>query len=508
MNQSRTRNSARNMSVTIISQTIGILMAFVSRTIFIMYLGNDYLSIQGLFLNILSVLSLAELGIGSAITYSLYKPISDRSINKISAIMNLFRKAYKMIAVLILLFGLFLIPFLKYIIDSTLFNQYDIIGIYILFLLNTVISYIYSYKKVLLIADQNEYKVTIFYQFTHITQIIIQIVALIYTKNYYLYLIIQIIFTLLNNILIYKRVDNDYPYLKRYSEEKLENNEKKVIINDIKSISFYKLGSVILTGTDNIIISIMLDTRLIGIASNYNLIISSINGIVGKAVESFAASIGNLTVTSESKHTKKVFDEMFLVNYWIYGFCAISLIILMNPFISLWLGENYLFSKIISVSLASTFFVNGMNLTSSIYRTTLGYFSEVKYTPIFAAIINVVLSLILAKYFGLAGVFFATTIARFTTFGIVDPLLIFKKGFEMPVVEYFYKYSIYVVLLVFNYIITDSIVSLIDVTGIKGFIIKAFLCVLITNLLFFVGFIRNTTFLDIRARLVKLIINK
>lgn len=506
--KSRTSNSVRNASITTITQVVGIVVSFINRTLFIHYLGIDYLSVNGLFVNILAILSFAELGIGSAITFTLYKPISDKNNDKINAILNIYRKAYRWIAIAITVLGLSVIPFLSSIVKDVPSVKYNLVLLYLLFLSNTVASYIYSYKKAVISADQKDYIVTLYQQSVTIAQSVVLLLILVYSGNYVLYLITQIGCTIVNNILISKKANKLYPFIEKPNQSKLSKDEKNTLFNNIKAIFLYKLGSVVLTGTDNIVISVILKTQLVGLVSNYTLIINSINGVVSRAIESIGASIGNLNVSLDHNQKKHVFDELFFITFWIFSLCSICLVLLLNPFIQLWVGAKYLCPPITSIALVSTFYVLGLNIIPSQYRTTLGYFRQVRYTPVLAAIINLILSVILGKTIGLSGIVFATTISRLATYSMVDPITIYRKHFKLSPFEFYGKYFLYTLIMTLGYFIAGYFVLLIKHEGFLGFILKGVVCLAAVNAFYYVLFFKTKTFKAILSRVTAHFSNK
>ncbi|UFH65472.1 sugar translocase [Clostridium cadaveris] len=494
MSKSRVKNSIANVSIGSILQIISMLATFGSRTVFIYLLGNDYLSVSGLFSNILTMLSFTELGIGNAIIYSLYKPLKKGDEKDISEYINFYGKAYRIIILVISILGLSFIPFLKYLIKDIVDIQENIIYIYILFLVNTIASYIFSHKKSLLIADEKNYVVIIIQQTLYIIQLIFQIIILFVTHNYMMFLIIQILFTMLTNILTTVYVNNRYRYISTFKKNELDKKRKMSLFDNIKSIFFYKLGAVILNGTDNIIISVTLKTTFIGLCSNYTLIINAINSVLMQAHNGLAASIANHNIEADSNRKEEIFNMLVLISYWVFGFCTICLAILLNPFIELWIGKQYMLSKTVVNSLVLAFYFTGINQIPSLYRTSMGIFKQAKYAPMLASIINIVLSILLAKVIGLAGIFIATSISKIVTFCIIDPLLVYKKGFNKKCDRYFLKFILFFLLLVLTYVVVECTINLIIYNGMVGVLLKIIVCVLEINCIFLVAFFRTSSF--------------
>lgn len=499
---SRIKNTAKNIGIACTTQTITLLLMFVSRTFFVDLLGNDYLSCEGLFSNILTVLSFSELGIGSAIIYSLYDPIAHDDKETIGKWMNLFSVAYKRIAIVITIVGLCVVPFLEYIISELPDIEEEISTLYVLYLLNTVASYIWGCKRSFLIAYQKNYIVLLVQQITTIIRVVVQIILLYYTHDYVGYLIIAIICTLISNIISTLIANKKYSWLRNYCHLKLNQKEKQEFFFNVRAILQYKLGSVILSGTDNILISVCLKTSYVGLCSNYNLVLNAVNTIVNQACSGIQATIGNYNILSKRENKYKLFEQLFFVSFWIFGYTTVCLSILLTPFIGdLWLGETYILSADVVLALCSTFYVSLINTIPSMYRTTMGYFNETKSCPIYAAILNIFFSIILSKIIGLSGIFIATGLSRLVTYNLMDAFYVYKKGFNISPLLYYRKLFLYTLCLIGVYIVNLVVISLISPKGICGFIMKLILCTLVTNGLFFVLFFRTKVFKDISQRL-------
>ena len=369
----RTKSSIFNFSCAIVGQGLGLIVSFISRIIFIKYLGSEYLGLNGLFTNILSILSLTELGVGTAITYSLYKPLSEKDNNKCLMLMQFYKKVYTIIGIIILVLGFSITPFLPIFIKD-IPNIKNINFIYILFVINTAISYFYSYKRNLIIADQNRYVATIYRYSMYIVTNLIQIIYLLLFKNYIGYLVIQILSTFIENILVSKKAEKMYPYLKKKNKIPLEKNIRKDIIQKTKAMMFHKVGDVVVNSTDNILLSSFVNLVSVGIYSNYSLIISAINTITSQIYSSLTASIGNLCASSSKKKQYSVYKNINFLTFWVYCFCSVCLFVLLNPFIEIWVGKEYLFDIKIVLVLVINFYLKGMRNSNLVFREATGLF--------------------------------------------------------------------------------------------------------------------------------------
>ncbi|MBE6144334.1 MAG: sugar translocase [Firmicutes bacterium] len=505
--RSRSVNATINFSSGALTHILSIIISFIVRTIFIKMLSAEYLGVNGLFSNVLAILSFAELGIGNAIIYNMYKPIAEGDENKIKSLMNLYKKTYRAIGIFILIAGLLVIPFMDFIVKEPPSISENLIIIYLLFLSNTVLSYFYAYKRSLITGYQKEYVLNNYKIGFLIAKSVLQILVLVLYKNYLLYLITQSVFILLENIVTSREADKMYPYLKEKNPPSLDKKETKKIFSDVKALLYYKIGSVILNGTDNIIITRMLSLTLVGIVSNYTLIISSITGVICTALSGITSSIGNLNAVAEKKDKQRVFNQAFLIGVWIYGFACIELLLLLDPFIKLWAGEHYVLPFIATFALVLHTYINGIHFASYTYRTTCGLYSKGKYAPIIASILNIVLSIVLCKYMGLAGIFFATSIARLLTTTIIDPYLVYKYEFNDNVFKYFFKYISLTLIVIINYFICKGICINIPNYNVFYILLKAIVVAIISNLIFLLIFYKSKEFQDIKEKLVRMLKN-
>lgn len=505
--RNRTENVAINATFSLVSQIITMLLNFVSRTFFIKILGTEYLGVNGLFTNLLTVLSFAELGIGSAITFHLYRPLAKNDEKTIKKYMKIYELVYRAIGVFIIIIGLGLIPFLKWIIKGEVNIDYNINFIYVLFLLNTAVSYFYSYKSTIITADQKNYIVTFYTQIIKIIGIIIKIIALLLTKNYIVYLVLDILFTFSTNFILSKKANRMYPYIKNLKDESINKKRLKIIFRDSKSLMIYKVATVVLNGTDNILVSMLAGVTLVGYTSNYTMIITSISTILLQVLDSFVASIGNLNAERNTEKSKAIFNKILFISYWIYSYVSAMLLLLVQDFISVWLGEEYTLGFWVLFGLVLDFYLKGIMNTCVMYRTTNGLFTETKYSALLAAIMNIVLSVVMFKIIGLAGIFIATGISRVLTMGVKDGIVVFKRVFNDKPVKYFMRILIQFLIFILIFLGLDLILKNILVNNWIAFIIKGLLATILYNLLFIIIYGRKKEFKDVIEIAKNIILN-
>lgn len=507
MARSRTKNVLKNVWVGIICRVINLIMGFVSRTVFISILGIEYLGVNGLFTNVLTILSFAELGIGNAIIFSMYKPLAENDEQKLASLMQFYKKTYTIIGIVVAVIGVAVVPFLPYLINGTTSIAEDLTVIYLLFLANTAVSYFFVYKKSIITADQKNYLVVGLGEIICIARIIVQLIVLYFTHNFILYLVLQIAFTAIDNIVLSIIADKIYPYIKQKAQP-LSKEETKTIFVNVFSLVVYKIGSVILNGTDNILVSSLIDVASVGLVSNYVYLHTACNSILSVILNAFTASIGNLNAEEDSEKKHNVFNKVFLLSVWLYGFAAVGLAVVSPAFISAWIGEQYLLDRLTVFAIMLGFYVPQAHFAAYTYRTTTGLFTKGKWAPLLAAIINIVLSILLCQWIGIAGIFLATPIARMLTTGIVDPILIYKHVFKRNPLEYYVKYVMYLLLVIALGMLCNLCISFITVSGWLGVILQILVVTIVFNVAMLIVFGRTQMVKEVFTTLKKFLKKK
>lgn len=460
--KSRTENSILNINFSIISQLVKILFAFLSRTVFIYVLGKEILGINGVYASILSYLALSELGIGTAVTFTLYKPIADNDIERIKSIVRFFRNLYKIIGLTILVAGMLVIPFLQIITSGYVLTK-ELYIAYILYVINIASTYLlFSYRQVVLVAHQKKYKVDKTNIICYFLTNFLQIAFLFISHSYIVYLIIQFFTQNLQQYWVYKIAGKEYAFINDRQVKKLDKKDRKNIANNVFSIAFFKVGSVILNSTDNIIISAYIGVAIVGIYSNYHLLISTVTGFIGLIFTSLTASVGNLNVSASCLQREKVFNKIFLVSTLFYGAGGMMLFQMLNPFISVWLGESYIFSNQTVIFFVIDFMLAGYMIPIDTFKDACGVFTVGRYRPLLTVLINVVLSIILAQKSGIAGIILATSISRICTTFWIDSGYTYKIVFEKKPFKYYLNFVKYFALDCIGIIILASIRSLLS----------------------------------------------
>lgn len=499
-NDSRTKNVSRNVAFGLITQVLRIVIEFIVRTIFIKKLGEDYLGVNGLFTNVLTILSFAELGIGNAIIFNMYKEVANNNIEKLKSLMSFYKKAYITIGIIVLSIGGIITPFISKIINGKPNINENIYIIYLLFLFNTGISYFFAYKKSIISAYQKEYIISVIKLISETIKASLQIAILIITKNYILFLIIQILCTFLDNFMASLEANRRCSFLKDKNIISLPNDEKNKIFKNVKALIMYKFGSVILNGTDNIIISAMLNIATVGVLSNFNLIITTLTTLLASILNGFTSSIGNLNSKKNVKKQEYILNELLMICVCLYGFCSIMFIILANDFMKLWLGNNYQLAYITVITIGLHLYVNGVQFAGYTYRTTMGLFEKGKYCPIIAAIINILLSILLCYKIGITGIILATSISRLLTTTWYDIYMVYKYKFNKSPLNYYIKYFLYFALSIGIFILCNYITSFINTNLLLTMFLKFIISTIIIITIYSIVFLKNKYFMDILKR--------
>ena len=490
----RTKNSIKNTIGSLSANISIIIIGVIAQAIFIKILGTEYLGINGLFTNIISMLGIVELGIGNAIIYSLYKPIVNKDIPLINSLMNFYKKSYRIIGLIVLILGLSITHFLNLFVDN-LTIDINLKLVYLLFIIDIVCSYFLSYKRSILIADQKNYIINIIHIIYTLLLNTLQLLVLYLTKDYYLYLIIKIIMRILENVAITIIANKKYLYLKDKNILPLEKNIEKDIFKKIKALFFHKIGGFIVLGTDNIIISKFLGIVQVGLYSNYYLIINAVQILFTQIISSSTASVGNLLVTSNKKENFEVFKRIRFLNFWLTSFTGISIFIIIQNFISVWIGEKYLLSEFVLIVLIICYYQKSMRSSYSTFKEAAGIFHEDRFVPLVESILNIVFSIILLKTFGLAGVFMGTIISGFALWCYSYPKYVYKNLFDRKYINYIKETLGYILLFIIIASITYIISKLLIFNNLYiQLLINTLICIIIPNLLMLIIFHKTDEF--------------
>lgn len=491
----RTRAATKNMFWGIISKLVALILSFGSRTIFIYYLGKEMLGINSLYTEVLSMLSLAELGFGTAFTFSMYKPISDNDDEKIRQLLSLFKLVYNIIAMVVLALGLMLLPFLQYIVkgaDSLSIQQLRLY--FLIFLLNTVINYLVQYKTTFVNACMQSYVVSNIEMITSTVGLVLQCIVVILFRNYLLYLLVQTLLLLFSRFAIALYLNVKYPILNEKPRKNLPQSEKKKIYEDVKGLALQNFAGVAIHSTDNLIISMVSGLGVIGVGlvSNYNTLITSVTGFVTIVLGALTPGFGNLVASSSQQHYRECFEEVNFYDFWIYGFCSIAFFVLIPPFIVLWIGEDYLIDTFSFLLIVANVYLLGQSIIYNNARIAKGNYSLDKWISVIQAIINLIVSILCAKIFGLLGVYIGTIVSRLF-YVVARPVKTYRFLYGHSVLEYYRTFILFFSATVFAGFVTYLISLRVFAYGISiyTFMISCLIVAIIPNLIFLLLFYKT-----------------
>ena len=482
---SRTNNSLKNIRYAAFFQLAVVLANFIARRAFTAVLSDSYLGLNGTFGNILSMLSLAELGVGTAITFSMYKPLADGDEDQLLGLMVLYRKYYRIIGIFIAVAGAALTPFLPYLIhDHATLNVPRIHLIYLLFVFDSALSYFLVYKQSIITADQKQYIITSYKNLILIATVLAQIVFLLVTKNYFAYLGLKIGGTLLTNLLLSRKANQLYPFLTRNENPPLPQEVRTTISKNIRATLMHKIGAVVVFETDNFLIMYFIGAIAVGFYSNYLMITQGLMNLYTMVFRSVTASVGNLCAEADKTHARTVFWRLDFLTRWLYGFSSICLMVLLNHFIgSVWLHqEKYLFALPIVLLISMNFYLTGMRQGVLTFRDAMGLYWYDRHKPIAESLINLIVSIALAKPLGIAGIFIGTFVSSVTTCCWIEPFILFKHGFGSSSKPYFMKYAFHTLVTAALGFATWELCALLPSAGLLPFLGKMMICAVVPNL--------------------------
>ena len=504
---SRTSNITRNVAVTVVTQVFSLLFAFANRTVFIYLLGEQYLGIDGLFTSLLTIFSLAELGIGNALIFSLYKPIAEGDTFRSQQYLHLYDRAYRWIIGVILLGGVSLMPFLKTLINAEI-NRLgiNIYIVYLLFLFNTVSSYFLAHRQAVLVINQRQSTVSLYQTATKILVNILECIVLLVFASYYLFLAIRVIGNYIMAILISCKAKKEYPELCIDNQEKLPKEDVNRIKKDVYALFIRRVGGVVLVSADNIIINAFISLAMVGIYSNYVLIVNSVQGITTLMMTAMTASIGNYIATQTKGESEKAFELYSYITYLLYGVCSVCFILLVNRFVELLWGMEYLLSKWALYLIVFNFFLYGFQSAINTFRDTTGLFVQGKYRSFFSASVNIAFSILLVKLIGIEGVILGTILSRLLISVWYDPYILYKYFFKKSSARYFGMLLWYIIIVFSTCVFMDYITFKIPST-----ILGLFLCFIISVfsiVCMVVPFYKSNVSKDLKCRLKAVLFNR
>ncbi|MGN1101891.1 MAG: lipopolysaccharide biosynthesis protein, partial [Huintestinicola sp.] len=433
---------------------------------------------------------------GTAMTFALYKPLAENDIPLITSLMRFYKRAYNAIGAAVLVLAVIFVPVYPMFMDEVP-DIPCLTAIYLLYAANTGVSYFFTYKRTLMICDQKRYLATAYHYGFYVALNAAQIAVLYASKNYLLFTAVQLLFTVGENIAVSRAADRMYPYLKETDVLPLPSEQLEGIKKNIRAMLMHKVGSIVVMSTDNILISKLVGIVSTGIYSNYYLITSALEKVTAQIFTSISAGVGDLNAADEDKSKLMTsFYRVFFLNFWIIGFCFVCLVCLFNPFICLWLKtDSLVFEMDTVVIISAVFFLTGMRKTVLTYREAAGAFYYDRYKPIAESVVNIVVSVALARVMGVSGIFLGTVISTLTVCIWVEPYVLFKHVFKSSPKKYFCRLLLYTAVTATVCGGVYFVCGLVTIASpLWNFAVRAVICAVLPNLIFPALFGRSEEF--------------
>lgn len=502
----RIKKSFYNVAFSLLSYFISMIFTFVTQAMIVKILGIEYSGVNGLFNNILTMLSVAELGIGTAIIFKLYDPISKDNREEIKSWMNFYKICYRFVALFVLLVGLLILPLVPAIIGSSSIKD-NLYILYFISLLDVIFSYIMTYKRSLLYADQKNYVINIVHILYTVFMNLFQIIIIFFTKKYLYYLIVKVIFRLLENIIINSYVNLNYPYInEKYLP--ISKSDRRDISERIQAIFVQKVSFVVNKGIDNILISIFLGVSSVGFYTNYNLIVTTLSSTVFQMISGFSASIGNLLTENNKEKNYLIYKVVNLFNTSMTSLCICGFFCCIQPFITIWLGHDYLLSLDIVISFVIYLYSDSIRRSITIFKEAAGICKEDKHAYIFMTLINLFSSIILCRLFGISGVIVGTSISYLYLIFYSYPKFVFTKVFTEPIYFYYIEKIKNIFLITISLLLSFYLCNLFSCHIIFKFIFNGIIASFVTFILLIVVYRKSDEFIYLRKLINKLILKK
>ena len=505
MPATRTQNAIRNIAFGSLNRFVTLVLPFVTRTITLYLLGASFLGIGTLFSSILSFLSLTELGLGSAIVYSMYKPIAQNDTVALRALLNFYRKLYRVIGVIILTLGTALLPLVPFLMKGDAPDGINVYVLYYIYLINSVISYFFAgYRQSLLSAHQ---RVDITNNIATLVNLGVQmgqILALYLTRNFYVYALVPIGGTLVVNLVNSIITKKKYPEIK--CEGKISEETKKAIKNKLGGLFGTKLNSIVVHSSDTIVISAFLGLTMTAQYGNYYYIMNAVCGFIMVFYSSLTAGIGNKLVSDSLEENYTLFKNLSFINLWLVGWCSICFLCLYEPFMKLWVGEELKLGVPFVLLMVGYFFIYEVQRTILTFKDAAGLWHKDKMRPYVSMLVNVISNVILVQVMGIYGIVVSTILAFLISVPWANHVLfkyLFKKS-SLSNLLYMTK----------GFLITAVVgaitygVCMLCGEGIWGVLTRLGICCILPNALFVIFFLRDKEFKYMLHRIKSLIRSK
>lgn len=484
-----------------------LVVGFIVQRVFVNTLGIEYLGINGLFTNIITMLGIIELGLGSAIIYHLYRPLADHNVERVKSLLHFYKIGYRIVAAIVLAIGLLLMPFLPAIIGEVSIPV-NITAVYALFLTDVVFSYLLTYKRSILYADQKNYLINLAHMASMLVMNGLQIAALLITGDFYLYLLIKIAMRITENLVISAVVNKRYSYIAKGKAQSLDTETRHDIIKKVKALFMHKIGAFIVLGSDNIIIAAFLGIVTVGLYSNYYLVIAAIGMIIGQVFTAVTASVGNLLITSNAKKSYAVYNNVRFANFWLATVAATGMLVVMDSFVVVWLGQNYVLAIGVLAALSINLYLQLFRSVTNSFKEAAGIFHQDRFVPLIESLVNIVLSIVFLHYFGLTGVIIGTICSNLVLHLFSYPRYVYTKLFERNYANYYFEFMKFIVIAALIGAVTFGLSRMFSVdSNVYQLAINTSIALIVPNVILYAIF-RNSDELKYFKQLIIDIVNK
>lgn len=478
----RQKLAIKSSAIGLCARLLAMILSIISTRLFVEYLGIEIKGVSGLIANILSLLQLAEMGIGTAIIYALYQPIVEKNKEEIKSLMAFYKKAYNYIGILIFFIGCGASFFLKFVVGETSYSWKYVYLIYFIQLIASVSTYLLgAYRRNLLYADQKQYITTIIDSITNTIFTIIRMFVIVYMQSYIAYLLLQLLQTLISNIVAYVATDRYFPYLREKNVKPYDKMSE--LIGNVKNVIIGKVGGVVYNSTDNILISKFVGVVAVGYMTNYYTVKTMIKTIVTSVTEPVRPMIGNyIREYKDVNKSYQLFLSYTFIRYFIANIVTVGVLVMSNPFIDLWLGEGYTLSLLIPALIAIDMFIDIVHGPTWEFINVLGLFKNDRNMSYGGAVINLITSIILATFMGTSGVLLGTVIAQ-CYYWIARAKIVFKQYFKEGVGIYIRRIVAYILVTFFDTVIMLFLrYKLMPITNIGMFVALCAISVFVSSI--------------------------
>lgn len=460
MRESRSHKSLLNAQIGLVFYVLTLALTFFSRKIFLENLGADFIGLTGTLLNILGFLNLAEFGISSAISFFLYKPLQSNDKVRVSELISLFGYIYHKIGWLIIGGGVIVSLFFPLIFSHTSFGYGIIYFAFYSYLASSLIGYFINYRQILLAADQKNYIVTAYFQTANIIKTLIQIILAWYYKNLFAWIGIEFLFSIVSCVILNWKINKEYPWLQtNLAKGKIALKNNQQIVTYTKQIFIHKIKDFLLNRSDEIMIFAFVSLKMVAYYGNYTLVITKINQLLSTALDSITAGVGQLVAENNKEKTLKVFWELMALRYFIAGVVVFSLYHLLEPFITIWLGPEYILGPTIMTLMLITIFIMQTRGVVDMFNHSHGLYADV-WTAWTEGTINLTVTIISASIWGIPGILLGKIASTLPIVVFWKPYYLFSQGLELPVSIYWKATVRYYLVFFFTFIIFDFIIRI------------------------------------------------